>query len=151
MLVHPDKCHLPQAAEAFKLVMKAAEHIATADGNVPPEDLDSADGPKWWQVWDETPAETEKKRKRTEEDSDVQERILKQCSSLSTEDLQKRVAVMQHSVLRPSEGSLEGSLSMLQRQTLLRNARHLLAVRLSAHDAEASLRSQPEASAGGFL
>ena len=29
--VHPDKCSLPGAAEAFKAVVEAAEHLSTSD------------------------------------------------------------------------------------------------------------------------
>ncbi|CAL5219323.1 g1133 [Coccomyxa viridis] len=146
-IVHPDKCSLSGAEEAFKSVLKAAEHVSASDTDAP---LFDYDGGNWWEEWDD-PEQLKRKRKAEEMEQQHGEAHTiwwLQLQDLSVQGLQEEVKVLQRDLFK------EQSLLKAERQRRLREARVLLNQRLlEAEEAEDSVDATPveTGQGGGFF
>lgn len=160
--IHPDKCDLPGAESAFKLLAAAADTAlaatpiysssyggAAAGGSSPK--ATPASGGCWWDEWDPTLGERRQeerasKRRRPEcptaapavPDGDW-------LSNLSVKELRDEVSRRQAAILQPLPDSEEAGLDPIVRQSRLREARSLLSDRVKTEKAQ-----NLEAEVGGF-
>lgn len=162
--IHPDKCDLPGAEVAFKLLAAAADTALAAEPEsaspnsvAASRELSSEKAPasdsSWWDEWDPTPAERRQqkraeKRQRSASYTTAAAAILDAdwLSSLSTKELKGEVARRQAAVLQPFPDSEEAAMEPLARQSRLREARALLSDKVKADKAQ-----QLAATAGGFF
>lgn len=136
--VHPDKCQLDGAEEAFKLLGRAVAHaISNADKTRDDTILDDETGPAaaWWEEWEDQHPSSRKRRHPTSQPTAEDEQQDQPLANMSTEELQAEVRKRQTAVLRPEPGSVEEQLSAFQRQKRLRVARTVLGEHLQQANA----------------
>ncbi|DBA92205.1 TPA: hypothetical protein ACH3X1_015914 [Trebouxia sp. C0004] len=140
--VHPDKCKLEGAEEAFKLLGRAVAHaLSAADKNrgQVAEESDAEAGPAaaWWEEWAEEQPASRKRRHPTSKPTAEDEQQDQGLANMTTQELQAEVRKRQAAVLRPEPGSEEEQLNAFQRQTRLRVARTALGEHLQKATATA--------------
>ncbi|KAL0049164.1 hypothetical protein WJX82_007930 [Trebouxia sp. C0006] len=140
--VHPDKCKLEGAEEAFKLLGRAVAHaLSAADKNrgQAAEESDAEAGPAaaWWEEWEEEQPASRKRRHPTSKPTVEDEQQDQGLANMTTQELQAEVRKRQSAVLRPEPGSEEEQLNAFQRQKRLRVARTALGEHLQKATATA--------------
>lgn len=140
--VHPDKCKLEGAEEAFKLLGWAVAHaLSAADKNrgQAAEESDAEAGPAaaWWEEWQEEQPASRKRRHPTSRPTAEDEQQDQGLANMTTQELQAEVCKRQAAVLRPEPGSEEEQLNAFQRQKRLRVARTALGEHLQKATATA--------------
>lgn len=140
--VHPDKCKLEGAEEAFKLLGRAVAHaLSAADKNkgqaAEASDAEAGPAAAWWEEWEEEQPASRKRRHPTSKPTAEDEQQDQGLANMTTQELQAEVRKRQAAVLRPEPGSQEEHLNAFQRQKRLRVARTALGEHLQKATATA--------------
>lgn len=161
--IHPDKCDLPGAEAAFKMLAAAADTaLAESRGSVSSNNIAASRGPSpdgpsafdsdWWDEFETIPAEERQpernsKRERTSSFTGAAAAggDAEWLSNLTTKDLKAEVVRRQAAVFQRSPHSEEAAMDPLACQSRLREARTLLSDRIKADKAR-----QLGSMSGGF-